>query len=141
MPSIRVASEDFEIKKCFPVMQELRPHLVEAEFVDCIRRQSQHSGYQLAYLEDEGDPRAVAGFRLSESLSAGKYLYVDDLVTASAHRSQGYGEALFQWLVDYARAHQCEQFQLDSGVQRFRAHRFYMRHGMAIAAHHFSMPL
>jgi hypothetical protein len=38
--------------------------------------------------------------------------------------SKGYGGALFDWLVEHAREHDCDQFHLDSGVQRFRAHRF-----------------
>ena len=81
----------------------------------------------------------MAGIRVMENLAWGKFLYVDDLVTASAARSQGYGDKLFDWLLDYARAGGCEQLHLDSGVQRFEAHRFYLRKRMSISSHHFSM--
>ena len=40
-----------------------------------------------------------------------------------------------------ARRRGCAQFHLDSGVQRFDAHRFYLHKGMNISAHHFAMPL
>ena len=96
------------------------------EFVSRIRRQQQGSGYELAYLA-AGTVKAVAGFRISENLAWGKFLYVDDLVAGSSDRSQGYGGILFDWLVDYARAAGCDEFHLDSGVQRFDAHRFYLR--------------
>jgi coproporphyrinogen III oxidase len=33
------------------------------------------------------------------------------------------------------------ELHLDSGVQRFDAHRFYLRHRMAIVGHHFALPL
>ena len=140
MHYIALAVSEREIDRCFPVLLELRPHLVQSTFVQQVQRQQQH-GYQLAYLESNGELRAVAGFRLSECLASGLFLYVDDLVTRSSDRSQSYGEALFQWLVDYAKAHNCKQLSLDSGVQRFAAHRFYFRQRMEITSHHFVLKL
>ena len=43
------------------------------------------------------------------------------------------------WLKCHARENECEQIHLDSGVQRFPAHRFYLREGFDIASHHFSI--
>ncbi|MBW4691884.1 MAG: GNAT family N-acetyltransferase [Lyngbya sp. HA4199-MV5] len=140
MHQIALAVSEGTITRCFPVMLELRPHLVQSTFVQQVQRQQQH-GYQLAYLEADGSIRAVAGFRLSECLATGKFLYVDDLVTRSGDRSHGYGEALFHWLIDYAKAHDCQQLSLDSGVQRFAAHRFYLRQRMDITSHHFALKL
>ena len=140
MHQIALAESEVEIDRCFPIMLELRPHLVRSEFVQQVQRQNQ-TGYQLAFLEAGATMRAVAGFRLSECLASGKFLYVDDLVTRSSDRSHGYGETLFQWLVDYAKAHHCQQLKLDSGVQRFAAHRFYLRQRMEITSHHFALKL
>lgn len=137
---VSLARNDQEIQSCFDVMAALRPHLKREEFVSRIRRQQQGSGYELAYLA-AGTVKAVAGFRISENLAWGKFLYVDDLVAGSSDRSQGYGGILFDWLVDYARAAGCDEFHLDSGVQRFDAHRFYLRKRMAIEAHHFGLKL
>ena len=95
----------------------------------------------MAFAEANGEVRSVAGFRFVSLLAHGPCLYVDDLVTDSNHRSRGYGEALFHWLCDLARAKGCAQLTLDSGVQRFDAHRFYLRHRMSIVAHHFSLKL
>jgi len=83
----------------------------------------------------------VAGFRMSESLFAGRFCYVDDLVTDGSGRSLGYGGALFDWLVAEARAEGCGKLELDSGVQRFAAHRFYLTKRMIISSHHFSLEL
>lgn len=122
-------------------MRELRPQHVDVEtFVTQVERM-RTGGYQMAYLETDDIVRAVAGFRVSEKLSAGKFLYVDDLVTRATDRSLGYGGLLFDWLVEYAAAHDCAQFQLDSGVQRFAAHRFYLQKGMDITCHHFGMAI
>ena len=137
---VALAKDDQEILSCYDVMAELRPHIKREEFVERVRRQHADSGYQVAYTKD-GEVRAVAGFRISECLAWGKFLYVDDLVAASQDRSHGYGGILFDWLVEYAREAGCNEFHLDSGVQRFAAHRFYLRKRMAIEAHHFGLKL
>jgi GNAT superfamily N-acetyltransferase len=138
--AIALATTPESIQRCFPVMAELRPHLKAEEFVARVRRQ-QKDGYQLAFLTDKKIVKAVAGYRYSESLSWGTFLYVDDLVTAEKFRSQGHGQKLLQWLIKEAQGHKCDQFHLDSGVQRFGAHRFYLSSRMDIIAHHFAIKL
>jgi GNAT superfamily N-acetyltransferase len=80
----------------------------------------------------------AAGIRLGENLAWGRFLYVDDLVTDSKERSKGYGEKLMSWLLKHARSQGCEELHLDSGVQRFEAHRFYLGLRMRISSHHFA---
>ena len=139
--NIQLAETDSEIERCFPVMAQLRPKLTASDFIVRIRRQFQQGGYRLAYLEVEGQVKAVAGFRISEMLFSGRFLYVDDLITDSESRSKGYGGALIDWLIDHARSQGCEQFELDSGVQRAGAHRFYFSKRMEISSYHFSLKL
>lgn len=140
MIDIRVAESDEEIRRSFPVMRQLRTHLEEDDFIPRIRRQMA-GGYRLAMLDDDGVVRAVAGYRFMDNLFAGRVLYVDDLVTDSAARSRGYGKGLLDWLVERAREEACHSLELDSGVQRFDAHRFYLTRRMAISSHHFRLPL
>jgi GNAT superfamily N-acetyltransferase len=121
-------------------MSQLRPHLVESEFVERIRRQ-QKEGFVLAFVSHNGRVKSLAGFRIQECLYSGRFLYVDDLATDESARSQGYGSHLFQWLVEHARKNDCEVLRLDSGVQRFAAHRFYLANRMEISCHHFSLKL
>lgn len=140
MTSIRLAETDDDIAACFRVMQQLRPHLVEGEFVARVRAQ-QRTGFLLARLDDGGPVRAVAGYRYIHDLVNGLRLYVDDLVTDEAVRSRGYGKAVFDWLVLEARRSGCATLDLDSAVHRFDAHRFYLTNRMAINAHHFKLSL
>ncbi len=122
-------------------MAQLRPHVPAADFIKRVRRQTREENYSLAFVEDSGAVKSVAGFRVTESLFYGRFLYVDDLVTDEGARSKGYGEELFDWLVDYAKAKGCQVVALDSGVQRFGAHRFYLRKRMDIICHHFALRL
>jgi GNAT superfamily N-acetyltransferase len=137
---IYLATTDDEIEKCFPVVVQLRSHIKQSDFLPLIKKQMQ-TGYQLAFVESNGNLLSVAGFRIANNLAWGKYLYIDDLVSDENHRSKGAGKKLFDWLVEYANAQGCKQLHLDSDVQRFQAHSFYFRQKMKIAGYHFLMEL
>ena len=140
-PRIVLAKTPEEIRRCFPVMRELRTHFTDADkFLEQVQRQ-QKEGYQIAFVESEGEMRAVAGYRFLESLFSGKNLYVDDLVTREADRSKGFGANLLDWLIEQARERGCETVELDSGVQRFDAHRFYFSKRLSISSYHFRIKL
>lgn len=134
------AQTDKEIESCFAVMAELRPHLVQDEFVNLVRELEQ-GGFRLAYIEDKNEVVAVTGYRISSNLFMGRNLYVDDLVTAEKHRSKGYGEQLLSWLRSVAKENNCKVLHLDSGTQRQRAHKFYLSQGMVITSFHFAEEL
>ncbi|MCA1659710.1 MAG: GNAT family N-acetyltransferase [Verrucomicrobiaceae bacterium] len=139
--TISLAATRDSIRRCYECMRELRTHLNnEEEFVERVQRQ-QKEGFRLAYLEAEGEVRSVAGYRIYDLLFSGRTLYVDDLSTRAADRSRGFGGQLFDWLVEEARREQCEALTLDSGVQRFDAHRFYLLKRMKISSHHFTLEL
>ena len=129
-----------EFSAAFPVVRQLRPHLDEAAFLAAVATQK-HEGYRLAAVFEDHEVRAVAGFRVQTMLAHGRFLYVDDLITDHAHRSRQHGEALFAWLLAEARREGCARLQLDSGVQRYAAHRFYFARRLVIQAYHFGMDL
>jgi hypothetical protein len=137
---IVLATTDAEILACFPVMSQLRPKLVEKEWIPAVRRM-QKEGFQLAALKEGGTVCAVAGFRIFENLFAGRLLYVDDLVTDQTTRSKGHGQTLLKWLADRAVENDCVSLELDSGTQRVDAHRFYLRERMNITSFHFARKL
>jgi GNAT superfamily N-acetyltransferase len=138
---IAFATTDEEIDACYPVMSELRTHIKRGDFLPRVRRQMDGFDYKLAYLKDEDEVKAVAGIRLSEWLHGGKYVEIDDLVSKSGERSKGYGGQLFDWIIDFAKAENCDHVRLLSGVQRFDAHRFYLTKRMNIEAHYFTIPV
>jgi GNAT superfamily N-acetyltransferase len=137
---IGLATTPEQVGRCFSVMRELRPHIKAIDFAERVLLQ-QKEGYQLAFLELDGAIRSVAGIRIMNLLFSGRTLYIDDLVTRDSDRSRGFGAALFDWLVEYAKEQGCEHLTLDSGVQRFAAHRFYLNRGMDITSHHFDLKL
>jgi len=139
--ALALADDDATRARCWPVMRQLRPHLDERRFLAQARRQTTQAGWHLLYADRGGEVVGCAGFRISEWLAWGRTLYVDDLVADEHERSRGVGRALMGWLAAHARAEGCAQLHLDSGVQRFDAHRFYLMQGMHISAHHFALEL
>lgn len=140
MSEIHLAQSDDDIAATFGVMHQLRTKLVESEYVALVRKQ-QAQGYLVAYVREGEQVVAAAGFRLSRSLAWGDFVYIDDLVTDANTRSAGHGTRLLKWIIEYGRARGCKELHLDSGVQRFAAHRFYLRERMDITCHHFYLSI
>ncbi len=134
---VEPAETDEAILDCYEVMSELRPYIARDAFLPAVRAM-QKDGLRLACIREDGRVVAVAGYRVSTNLFCGRHLYVDDLVTAGSARSKGHGKTLLAWLRARAVAEDCEVIHLDSGVQRKRAHQFYLREGFELAGYHFS---
>jgi GNAT superfamily N-acetyltransferase len=132
-----LVTTDDAIASCYDVLAELRTLVPRERFVPLVR-ELERDGFRLACIRDAGRVVAVAGFRISANLYYGKHLYVDDLVTADTERSKGHGRALLAWLRALAIDEDCDAFHLDSGVQRKRAHQFYLREGLELSSYHFS---
>lgn len=99
------------------------------------------SGGRMVVAHSKGEVCGVAVWRSAENTFSGAYLYVDDLVTDAAKRSRGVGKALLARCEQIARELGCQDFVLDSGVQRDQAHKFYFREGLTIGAFNFKKPL
>jgi GNAT superfamily N-acetyltransferase len=138
---ILLAVSEEQIRSCYTVMRQLRPHLHEQQkFVEQVLRQMQQ-GYCLAYLQEKGEVKSLAGFRILTFLAWGKVLYIDDLVSDERGRKKGYGSKVLKHVIQRAKEENCDQVHLDSGPQRHDAHRLYLNHGFEIIGHHFALDL
>ena len=116
---------DEEFRQAFPVMNELRTHLMRVEEYEAQLSEMRRDGYRLfAAVEDERY-LALAGIAIRTNFYYGKFLYVYDLITSESVRSKGHGKALLDHLEDLARSEGCQTLALSSGTQRVDAHRFY----------------
>lgn len=140
MFDISLARSDGDIGSCYEVMAQLCSLSHRDGFVAQIRRQEKE-GYQLALLRTGDHVRGAAGFKVFETLSWGRILFLDDLVVDQPHRGKGYGRALIGWLCDYGHRAGCKELHLDSGTARTDAHRLYVREGLAITCFHFTRRL
>jgi GNAT superfamily N-acetyltransferase len=125
----------------FALMRELRPHLTdEAAFSEQIARQYAH-GYRLlgAYMDDR--IVGLIGYRATENLIYGRFVYVDDLVIDAGERQQGLGAFLITAVRNEATRLGCQHLVLDTGLHMALAQRFYFRQGLLARGMHFVQPL
>jgi len=135
---IQTAVTDTDILKCWKALKELRPHLLENSFLPTIKEMISE-GYQLAFIEGEnGYAVSIIGFRYLQFTYNGKHFYIDDLSTLPEVRGKGYGSELLNHVTELAKQKGYKVITLDSGHQRFDAHRLYLNKGFTITSHHFS---
>ncbi|MBN8540463.1 MAG: GNAT family N-acetyltransferase [Deltaproteobacteria bacterium] len=118
---------DFE--RCFPVVKELRPHLTFDDFVSIYEEAKKANGYQLVAAEVQGEIAAVLGYRVLWDFVRGKYIYIDDLVSTKAKRSEGLGRELLEFAEEVARSTGCTSLRLCAVIENERAIHFYERLG------------
>ncbi len=68
---------------------------------------------------------------------AGKSCEPDHVFIKSEYQNRGFGKQIFEFIFDYSRKKGCETSELNSYVQNFKSHKFYMNHGYVIKGYHF----
>ncbi len=119
--------------------RQLRPQL-PPDYATKMQRVFAQGGRMVLAVDGEA-VLGIAVWRCFENTHQGAQVYVDDLVTDDAHRSQGVGHALIEWLSARARMLSATALTLDSGTQRREAHRFYLRERFDITSFHFNKNL
>ena len=132
------AESDQDILACLALMRQWWPRLERrADLVGRVRSLQQH-GYRLAAAWHGDRIVSCAGYRVAENLLRGRYLHVDELVTAQDIRSSGIGQRLLQSLIEEARNLECQGVVLECGLANGRAQAFYLREGLHISAFRFA---
>ncbi|UOQ43965.1 GNAT family N-acetyltransferase [Halobacillus salinarum] len=114
-----------EIRQAYPVMKQLRSHLLEDEYIELVQEAMDKDMYHMAAVFIEGEISAVTGFKPMITLYYGRFVWVCDLVTDERTRSQGHGGKLLSFVEEWAKLRGYEDIALSSGLQREKAHRFY----------------
>jgi GNAT superfamily N-acetyltransferase len=133
---IQFAKTSSEIQKCWYVFSLLRPHLQEETFVEKVMEMISE-GYQIAYIEEDGEVVSAIGFRYLQMLFNGKQIYIDDLTTSDKVRAKGHASALLDFVVNIGISKGYNCVSLDSGPSRHTAHRLYLNKGFQINSLHF----
>lgn len=123
------------------LMRVLRPHLGDPQrYVAQLQRQMRQ-GYRLLGAFEQGQLVGLAGYRETENLLYGRFVYVDDLVIEPGLQRGGLGGRLLDAVRERARQGGCAHFVLDTGLHMPLAQRFYFRQGLLARGMHFSQRL
>ncbi|MGA8855206.1 MAG: GNAT family N-acetyltransferase [Christiangramia sp.] len=68
---------------------------------------------------------------------AGKSCEPDHIFISKEFQGKGIGKSLFAFIEEYAASKNCETLELNSYVENFGSHKFYMNQGYVIRGYHF----
>lgn len=117
-----------ELPEAYEVLSQLRDGLEYEEFEDLVY-EMRHKEYKMIGVYEGVELVTYAGVFIQTNLYHKRHLFIDDLVTYDSVRSRGYGDAMMDYLINYAKVAMCENIVLSSGLQREDAHRFYEKMG------------
>ncbi|WP_026700860.1 GNAT family N-acetyltransferase [Salibacterium aidingense] len=117
-------NEEGQIREVFFLIKQLRPYLVEQEYINTVRRMQEY-GYRLYAWKDSGHYTAAAGLKFQENLYDGFHLWLDDFVTDEKKRSRGIGRQALSDIERFAKQSGAQKVVLSSGLKRAEAHSFY----------------
>ncbi len=120
----------------FPLVKQLYPAMsiadCEARFCDI----TQQGNYQLLLARDKEALIAMCGIWQGTKLWCGRYMEIDNLVVDTHYRGQGISKMMMAYLIDYAKAEQCDAIALDVFQQNEAANAFYDGAGFEKPGYH-----
>lgn len=119
--ALRTPLNNVRFTQWVDIMRQLRPSLSQEEVTNLVPWR-----YKLVTALRDNKVVGVGAYYPTASLIRGKFNYLADLVTDSTYRSTGIGAQMMDDILDPNLA--CE---LDSGLEKVDAHRFYERLGFA----------
>ncbi len=138
--NVRHITNDAGVVRGYSLLKQLRPSHDDAQFHEQLLRQLD-TGYCLLAIADDDYVYAIVGYRWCENLARGRYIFIEDFVVDEAVRNGGHGEQLFDALVELADEHGYGSVELDVGIQRQDALRFYLNQRMVTSAFHLALEL
>jgi len=129
-----------QVAFCKEVLFAFRTSLDETTYIDLIMEMITNQSYNLVYIPNEENTRAVAfiGYRTMHLLLTSWTIYIDDLYSDPGYRGKGYAGALLDHVDQQAAAAGIRFVHLDSGYMLHDAHRLYLNKGYVLACNHFA---
>lgn len=125
-----------EMTSQLELIRQLYPKMTLQKYESFLKEMIPRNYTQIAVF-DNGKCIGITGCWFSTKLWSGKYLEIDNFVVDEAHRSQGIGKMLTDFVEQKALDLGCTNIVLDAFTTNFKAHRFYYNQGYAPKGFHF----
>lgn len=131
-------AEDFD--GVYALLQQLWPEReMDKDRINQVYRRTLETGqFQYRVARQARDIVGFISWGVKNNLWAGGWLlHIDDLVVDEKWRSRRVGTMLMDHAQQYGQHHECSYLELDSGLHRVNAHRFYEKYGFSRRAYNF----
>lgn len=131
----KILKEDFSV--VLPYLEKL--HSVEIDKLLLQERLLEmfDQNYECFGIYKSGKLVGVFGLWFMTRHYAGRSCEVDHIYIEDELQGNGVGRQLFNFIEKYAMSKKCETLELNSYVENFRSHKFYMNLGFVIRGYHF----
>lgn len=126
----RAEEKDTDI--CLELINILENRTFSREvFRELFREQLEDEKFACFLYEEEGKVLGLINVKTENELHhCAKVLFIREFVVLPDFRSRGIGKQLFEYALSHAKRCGCIRAELETGMQRTRAHAFYEREGM-----------
>lgn len=133
---IRLFTQKAEMLPLYPLIHQLNAS-VTPEFYAAILDDMLPHGYRILAIYEGEACLGLSGIWVAAKIYSGKYLEMDNVVVAEAHRSRGIGKTLTDAVIELAKQEGCRTVMLDAYLENEKAHAFYEREGFIRRGYHF----
>ena len=98
-------------------------------------------GYKCVVIFDDGKIIGISGMWILTKYYVGKHIEPDNVIVHPDYRGAGIGEALMQWIYDYAISQKCIASELNCYVSNKAGQKFWINQGYEIIGFHFQKKL
>jgi len=132
----RLLTQKSEMLPLYPLIHQLNATVTPEYYATILDEMLLH-GYRIVAVYDGEECLGLSGIWVAAKIYSGKYLEMDNVVVAAAHRSRGIGQLLTDFVIDLARQEGCVTVMLDAYLENEKAHAFYERAGFLRRGYHF----
>lgn len=126
-----------EYLQVLPYLEKLQSQALSIEALQERLLEMFEQNYECFGIYKSGELVGVFGLWFMTRHYAGRTCEVDHIYIDENLQGSGVGTQLFQFIEQYAVKKQCETIELNSYVENFRSHKFYMNLGFVIRGYHF----
>ena len=131
----KILKEDFV--QVLPYLKKLYSQPPDDEILQKRLLEMFDQNYECFGIFESGKLIGVFGLWFMTRHYAGRSCEADHIYIEEEFQGKGIGQNLFDFIHEYASSKGCETIELNSYVENFRSHRFYMNRGYVIRGYHF----
>jgi GNAT superfamily N-acetyltransferase len=124
-----------EMFAAFDVLSNMYPDMNRAEY-EAVLPERVKNGYRMVGVFDGDTCVCSAGFWISYRFYCGKFIQLDNMVTVPDARSKGVGKLVVDFIKSLGKSESCQKVLIDTYVENYSAHRFFLREGFIIRGYH-----
>ncbi len=131
----KILKEDMDL--VIPLIMELSEYQTEESLLRSRMGEMFEQNYECFAIYLNEEVIGTFGLWFMTRHYAGKSCEVDHVFVKPKYQNRGFGREIFEYIFNYSKEKGCETNELNSYVQNFKSHKFYMNLDYVIKGYHF----